>query len=172
MERNSYRNIQNLMLFITIAVLASAFYIEKINNLEPCPLCIMQRLCTFILGFGCFVAFGLASLQRARMISVVQIVTAVLGIYFASRQLWLQSLPTADGQMCMPGLEAVMSHVSFGNLIKTFLWGSASCSDVSWSVFGLTMPAWALMYFIVIAVINIGLFGSLQVKLQKLGKSS
>lgn len=168
MERNTYRNIQNLMLFITILVLAAAFYIEKIYDLEPCPLCIMQRFCTFLLGFICFVSFGLASLKRAKGIAIIQAIIAILGVYFASRQLWLQSLPAGDGQMCMPALETLANNFSFINLIKTYLWGATDCSEITWRGFGLAMPAWALIYFVIMAVINMALFGLLQIKYQKL----
>ena len=160
------------MLFITILVLGVAFYIEKMYDLEPCPLCIMQRLCTFLLGFACFISFGLASLKRARTIAFFQVVIAILGIYFASRQLWLQELPAADGQMCMPALETLANKISFVNLIKTFLWGATDCSEITWRGFGLTMPAWALIYFIVMTLINSILFGLLQFKYQKLDVSN
>ena len=58
------------------------------------------------------------------------------------------------------------------NLIKTFLWGATDCSEITWRGFGLTMPAWALIYFIVMTLINSILFGLLQFKYQKLDVSN
>lgn len=165
MERNTYRNIQNLMLFVTIMVLISAFYIEHANSLEPCPLCIMQRLCTFIMGFLCFIGFGMSSLNRAKVIALMQLLIGGLGIYFASRQLWLQALPSTEGQMCMPALESIAANGSF---LKSYLWGANACGEITFRVLGLTMPAWALGYFIYMTCTNFVVLILLRNKLGKI----
>lgn len=167
MERSTYKKMQNLMLFFTILVLVSAFYIEYIYNLQPCPLCLMQRFCIFIIGFFCLVGFGLSSMLRARIIAFLQIILACLGVYFASRQLWLQSLPAVDGKMCMPGVDALMSYFSATEIMKAFFWGSTNCSDISWVGFGFSMPFWALIYFSIIALVNIFIFIFIQLRLCK-----
>lgn len=154
MEKITYKKIQNGLLFFTIIVLVTAFYLENIFDLHPCPLCIMQRFCIFLIGFFCFVGFGLKSLNRARLIAVIQTIIAILGLYFASRQIWLQSLPVDENQMCMPGLDALMHYFSPGIILKAFFWGSSECSEVSWRWLGLSMPELALIYFSLMTVIN------------------
>lgn len=172
MERNTYRNVQNFILFITIMVLIAAFYIEHANHLEPCPLCIMQRLCTFVMGFMCFLGFGMASMKRAKFIAIMQLLVGILGIYFASRQLWLQALPSVEGKMCMPVFESMTQNVSFGSFLKAFLWGSSNCGEITWQGFGISMPAWALGYFIFMSVTNLVILVLLQLRLDKIDTAS
>lgn len=170
MERSTYKNIQNLLLFFTISVLALVLIIEYRNSLEPCPLCIMQRMCAFVMGFLCFVGLGLTSLRRVSINVILQIVFAVFGAYFSARQLWIQTLPGTEGQMCMPGIDAMQKYITVSNFLKTYFWGAANCAEVTWRGLGLTMPAWALLYFTIMIVANLSLFAFLKQKLDALGK--
>ncbi|MDF1758215.1 MAG: disulfide bond formation protein B [Legionellaceae bacterium] len=154
MKKTTYKNTQNGLLLFTILVVVSAFYLENVFDLRPCPLCIMQRFCILLLGFFCFVALGLKSLKRARFIAIIQSIFSILGLYFASRQIWLQSLPVDESQMCMPGLEALVHYFSPAVIIKAFFWGSSECSEVSWRFIGLSMPEWAAIYFSIMTAIN------------------
>lgn len=154
MNRITYRNIQHMMLFLTILVLVYAFYSEHVYKLEPCPLCMMQRICAFIFGFLCLFALGLRTLRRARVVALIQMITVCLGIYFASRQLWLQSLPVDQTQMCMPGLHALVSYFSIDSILKAFFWGSHECAEVTGRWLGLSMAAWSAIYFVMMLLLN------------------
>ncbi|MDP3705049.1 MAG: disulfide bond formation protein B [Legionellaceae bacterium] len=167
MKRTTYRNIQNCLLFFTILVLVFAFYSEYIQKLEPCPLCLMQRFCAFLFGFLCLAGLGLRTLHRARMLAIIQVIVGCLGVYFAARQLWLQSLPMEQAQVCMPGLDALMHYFSLSTVLKAFFWGSSACSEVSWRWLGLSMPGWSAVYFVVMAVINAVVAIFLSLKLQQ-----
>jgi len=169
-ERLTYKKIQNFLLFFTISVLALVLIIEYENSLEPCPLCIMQRMSAFIMGFLCFAGLGLTSLRRVSINLMLQILFAVLGVYFSARQLWLQSLPFGEGQLCIPGMDAVQKYVTLSNFLKTYFWGAADCAEVTWRGLGLSMPAWALLYFVIMIVANMSLFVFLKQKLDTLEK--
>ncbi|MDP3562688.1 MAG: disulfide bond formation protein B [Legionellaceae bacterium] len=167
MKRMTYRNIQNALLFLTILVLVSAFYFEYIQKLEPCPLCLMQRFCAFLFGFLCLAALGLRTLHRARILAIIQVIITCFGLYFASRQLWLQSLATGQAQVCVPGLDALVNYFSLSVILKAFFWGSHECSEVTWQWLGLSMPGWAAIYFGLMAIANIALAIVLNLTLQK-----
>ncbi len=49
MSKRTYRQIQGLLLLITVFVLFASFYFQYVLGLEPCPLCLMQRICVFLL---------------------------------------------------------------------------------------------------------------------------
>lgn len=166
MKRMTYRNVQNFLLFFTILVLVFAFYSEYIQKLEPCPLCLMQRFCAFLFGFLCLTGLALRTLHRARMLAIIQTIIACLGLYFASRQLWLQSLPIDQPQICLPGLDALTHYFSLSVVLKAFFWGSSACSEVTWRWLGLSMPGWSAAYFIVMAIVNIIIAILLSLRLQ------
>lgn len=157
MEIKHYKKIQNGMLFFTILVLVVGFYIENTYGLEPCPLCLMQRFCIFIIGFFCFISMSLVSIRRANTIAILQVIIAAFGLYFASRQIWLQSFATNDMQICLPAIESIGHYFSSGTLLKSFFLGSSKCSDITWSLLGLSMPSWSAIYFSFLLILNLSI---------------
>ncbi|MGV3740094.1 MAG: disulfide bond formation protein B [Gammaproteobacteria bacterium] len=155
MQKTTYKKFQNFMLFVSLFVVGFAFYIEFVNQLKPCPLCVMQRACAFLFGFSCVLGVVVASLRRAKFLSLAQCILTGLGLYFASRQLWLQSLPPDDMGQCMPGLEAMLQYFSWDMILKSFVWGTSDCSSVDWQWYGLSIPLWSALYFGFMFVINL-----------------
>ncbi len=143
-----YRNSQALLAFITLAVLAVSFYFQYAEGMEPCPLCIMQRIMIFFLLFFTLVGIRINATGRAILVTAGQMVFSVFGMYFSGRQLWLQSLPADNAPACMPGLEVLMKYFPVQDLIHALLWGAGDCAKVSWRMLGVTMPGWSLFYFI------------------------
>lgn len=155
MQKATYRKFQHIMVFATISVLAFSFYIEYVNQLKPCPLCFMQRACIFLFGFVCMLGMGVSSLVRAKTFTTMQCILTGLGLYFASRQLWLQSSPIEYSGQCLPGLEAMLHYFSWDMLLKSFFWGTSDCSQVDWKWLGITIPLWSSFYFIAMFAVSI-----------------
>ncbi len=148
MSKVVYRNIQSLLLFVTTLVVATSFYFEYHKGWQPCPLCLMQRLSAFLFGMFCLMGLGLTTLHRARRIAVFQLVFAASGVYFAGRQLWLQSLPADQAPACMPSLDMLMRYFSKTQVLTALFWGTGDCAEESLAWFGLSMPVWSAMYFV------------------------
>lgn len=161
MNKPIYRNIQNVLLLVTIFVLTSTLYFEYAKGLQPCPLCLMQRFCTFLFGFFCMTALCLRSLRRARRVAIFQMIIAVFGAYFAGRQIWLQSLPVDQTAACMPNLDVLMHYFSKTQVLTALLWGTGDCAEVSWRFLGLSMPVWSEVYFIAIFLVSSYVFWAL-----------
>lgn len=154
MKRKSYRQLQNTMLLLTVFVLTFSFYMEFIHQLKPCPLCLMQRFCAVTLGLTCVVGFAFQALRQVKIIALIQCIIAILGLYFSGRQLWLQSLPVEQAVQCMPGLDVLMHYFSWPVILKSFFWGTSDCSQVDWRWFGISIPIWSGMYFVLIFLVT------------------
>ena len=150
----NYRKIQHILLFLTMFVLGLVFYFEYMQGLEPCPLCLMQRLCVFLFGFFCMIGIRSFSVLRIRTITAFQLFFACAGLYFAARQVWLASLPTEQAPMCMPGLDILMRYFSWDAVLKALFLGTADCGEVTWRWLGLSMPAWSLIFFLMLFVVS------------------
>ncbi len=155
MQKANYRKFQGFMLILTIFILGFSFYIEFLNQLRPCPLCFMQRSCAMLFGVLCIVGVVLRHARPAKMLSLFQCILTCLGLYFASRQLWLQSLPVEDAGQCLPGLNAMMHFFSWDMILKSFFWGTSDCSHVDWQWYGLSIPLWSALYFVAMLVLNL-----------------
>ncbi|WP_419419332.1 disulfide bond formation protein B [Legionella sp. D16C41] len=146
----NYRYWQSLLLLISLGVLLASIYFQYIEGMQPCPLCLMQRLCVLLELFFCFIAIFTSRLFIQRFITSLQIIIALAGLYFAGRQLWLQSLPHDQMPACLPGLDVLMRYFPWRDILHALFWGAADCAEINWQLLGLSMPAWAALYFICI----------------------
>lgn len=134
------------------ALMGYALYAQHVLGLEPCPLCVFQRLA--VIGLG--IAFALAALhgpgsRGRRAWSVPIVVAAAAGAGVAGRHLWLQTLPPERVPACGPGLDYMLDAFPFTEMLQTVLSGSGECAKVDWSFLGLAMPAWVLISVLVLA---------------------
>lgn len=132
-----------------VSLLAVGAYLQFVEELEPCPLCISQRLA--ILGTG--LLFLLAGIHnRGRKIYAVLIaVTALAGASISVRHVWLQHLPPDQVPECGPGLEYVFQNFPLTHTIKLMLTGTGECAKIDWTLLGLSIPEWTLIAFLSLA---------------------
>lgn len=151
--RASFRT-QFLLGFLACAgLLAYAFYVQLLDGLEPCPLCIFQRVAFAALGLVFLVGGWLAPQGPGgrRAYGVLSVLAAGVGIAIAGRHVWLQSLPPDQVPTCGPGLDYMLDAMPISSVIRKVLTGSGECANVDWTFLGLSMPAWTLACFVVLA---------------------
>lgn len=148
MSRSLYRFWQCLLAVLSVLVLMASFYFQYVRGLSPCPLCLMQRYSVMILMMLCWMRFYLNDSAGARRVRVMQWIISLSGLYFAGRQMWLQSLPPASVPACMPDLSTLMRYFPWQDSLRALFLGAGECSHVDWHAFGLTMPQWSALYFI------------------------
>jgi len=115
-------------------------------HLEPCPLCIFQRVGVFALG----VVFLAASLQDPagsgrKIYAALIVVAAAATAAIAIRHLYVQSLPPGSVPACGASLNFMLKIFSLSEVITKVLTGSGECAKVTWRFLGLAMPAWVLI---------------------------
>jgi disulfide bond formation protein DsbB len=147
---------QNLLGFLTCAgLLAYAYYAQFFLHLEPCPLCIFQRVGIFALGM----VYLLAAAQDPaawgrRAYAALVLLAAGVTAAVALRQLYIQSLPPGTVAACGASLDFMLKVFSLAEVLTKVLTGSGECAKVTWRFLGLAMPAWVLM-----AAIALGGYG-------------
>lgn len=131
--------------------LAFALYLEHFQGLEPCPLCIMQRIAMLAVAVFCLAGLvhGPALLAR-RIYSVLGGLSALVGAGIAARHVWLMHLPADQVPACGPGLDYLTDILPWHKVLAVVLRGDASCATVKGSFLGISLPAWTLVYFIVL----------------------
>ena len=137
---------------VCAALLGFAIYTQFQWGLEPCPLCIFQRIAFAALGLV-FLVGGLhapAQPRGRRVYGVAALVAALVGIGIAGRHVWLQMNPPAMPS-CGPTFDFLRDTLSTTNLIRRVLQGSGDCGAVDWTFLGLSMPAWSLLWFVILA---------------------
>ena len=130
-----------------------AFYVEHGLGLEPCPLCMFQRVALLAFGAVCLLAalHGPAG-WGVRVYAALGLLTAGLGGAIAARHVWLQSLPKDQLPSCAPPMDYMWENLPFGNMLKTVLMTSGECAEVDWQFLGFSMPVWTFTMFLLMSV--------------------
>ncbi|MFT4058533.1 MAG: disulfide bond formation protein B [Legionella sp.] len=156
MTKLMHQRIQTFNALVTLFVLFASFYFQYGLGLAPCPLCIMQRVCVFIL-LG-LMSLSFRTLRRAHWVSFLQVFFAAAGLFFALRQLWLQSLPESQVPACMPGFDILVRYFPWKTIAQTMLWGTGDCAEATWHLWGISMAGWSAMYFAFMLLMGLFLF--------------
>lgn len=142
------------MLILSFLALFFSYGLEYFFQLNPCPLCIMQRFATLIIAWLSLLYFVAESWSKRLSFWILLWFFIALGFCSALRQLWLQLFVVSDSSLCMPGFEELMRFFSWGTVIKMLFWGSNDCSTISWTFMGMPMSVWSLGYFICILFLS------------------
>ncbi len=132
----------------TGALLGGALFMEHVIGLAPCPLCLMQRIWVMIVGAIALV--GLAHNPRILIYPLLSVLAALTGAGFSIRQLYLQSLPPDQVPACGAPLDYLMDG-PLADLLREMTLGSGDCAEVTWSLFGISIPGWTLLGFLALA---------------------
>jgi protein dithiol:quinone oxidoreductase len=144
-----------LGLLACAALLAYAYYAQFVLHLEPCPLCIFQRVGIFAIGviFAVAAAHDPAGWGR-RVYAGLVTVAALATIGVALRHLYIQSLPPGTIAACGASLDFMLKVFPLTDVFVKVLTGSGECAKIEWRFLGLAMPAWVL-----IAALVLGAYG-------------
>lgn len=145
----------NLAIFVAcLSLLGFGLYLEHGQGLEPCPLCVFQRIAYIAITIIALIAAIHDPQNIMRVIyNVLLILTALTGAGIAARQTWLQHLPPERVPACGPGLDYMLEVFPLGQALKMILSGSGECAEVQWTFIGLSIAEWSLACFSIITIV-------------------
>lgn len=137
-------------------MMSVALLLQYVVGLEPCPLCILQRVAVLAAA----TVFVIAALHNPRgwgstVYGMLGLVAAGSGIAVAGRHVWLQSLPADKVPSCGPGLDYMMEALPLWDVLSRVLSGSGECAEIDGLWWGMTLPQWTLAGFLLLAVVPV-----------------
>jgi protein dithiol:quinone oxidoreductase len=137
----------NLLGFLAcVGLLAYAYYAQYVMHLEPCPLCMFQRVGVFATG----VMFAIAAAhdpvswgRRVYAVLVALCALATLGV--ATKHVYIQHLPPDQVPACGASLDFMLKVFPITEVVQKVLTGDGECAKVNWKFVGLSMPEWVLI---------------------------
>ncbi len=153
---NSNRLFYLVLFLVSASLLAYGYYLQFVEGLDPCPLCIFQRV-----AFIAIIVIALiGTLHGPQKIwkyiySGLILVSAITGATIAGRQVWLQHLPADQVPECGPGLDFMLEVFPLGETLKMVFTGSGECAKVDWTFLGFSIAELSLAWFIAFAVASV-----------------
>jgi protein dithiol:quinone oxidoreductase len=132
-----------------IGTVILALVIQTKYNLEPCPLCITQRM--FFMGLGVLFLIGAfvkpASIWQ-KIFAALQVLTALGGAGWAIRHWYLQAHKGEIIADCGVGFDYMFDNFPLEKMFKLIFKGTGDCAAIDWTFLGLTLPQLALITFV------------------------
>ncbi len=153
----SYRTINLLGLAGTvIAMVFAVVVLEKIIGLEPCPLCMIDRVLVVTAGLIFLVAaLHNPGLIGQRLYAFLGLLSSAAGIAVCARHIWLQNLPADLVPTCAPGLDYMLETLPMGETLQIIFTTSGECAHIDWTLLGFTLPEQTLAVFAGLAMVSV-----------------
>ena len=146
---------------VCAALLGYALYSQHALGLEPCPLCILQRIAVLATGL-LFLGAALHRPGRGGAFAwglLIALVT-IIGSAIAGRHVWITAQPPGTVAECGASLDYMLEVLPLREVLAKVLTGSGECGKVDWRFLGLSMPAWVLAWLLALG--GWGLFVNLR----------
>jgi protein dithiol:quinone oxidoreductase len=128
-----------------LGMYAFALYTQYYENLEPCPLCMFQRIGVVALGIVFLVAAIHNPKRRGAWVYAGLIgLVALATIGVAARHLYIQSQPPGSIPACGAPLNVLIQMFHVWQVVAKVLHAGGECAVVNWTLWGVSMPGWVL----------------------------
>jgi disulfide bond formation protein DsbB len=153
------RRLAYLLGFLVCAgLMAWALWLQYGLGLDPCPLCVFQRVAFISTG----VVFLIAAIHNPRRVGAMiyaglTVILSGIGAALAAWHVWIQGQPKGAVAACGMGLNYMLETLPLTEVIGRVLKGSGECAEQGWLFMGLAIPSWTFVFFIAMIASSIAL---------------
>jgi len=145
---NSPRIFFSIIFVVCTLLLGFGLFLEHSVGLEPCPLCVFQRIAYIVVGlFALVAAIHNPENLFDKIYTSLILIASLCGAGIAGRQIWLQHLPEDKIPECGPGLEYMLDTFPFTDALRMILSGSGECAEVQWTFLSFSIAEWSIVCF-------------------------
>ena len=143
---------------VCAGLMAWALWLQYGLGLEPCPLCVFQRVAVIAIGL----VFLVAAIHNPGAIGAIvyaglAFVVGAVGAGLAGWQVWIQAQPKGAVASCGMSLDYMLETLPLSEVIGTVLKGSGECAEQGWLFLGLAIPSWTFVFFVAMIAAAIAL---------------
>ena len=153
--------VNNRVLFLGVflacfGLLGFGLVLQHVIHLDPCPLCIMQRI-AFIAICATALAAAIHNPKQGgwNVYGGLLALLSLLGGGIAAWQVYLQQLPPGQVPECGPGLNYMLEAMPLAKILPMIFKGSGECAEVTWTFLDLSIAQWALGWFVLFVVVGL-----------------
>ncbi len=148
------RRVGNLLGALTcFGMLGFGYFLQFVEQLEPCPLCIFQRVALLVLG-GVFLLAALHHPRGIMRFGYACLVTAaaVGGGILSGRHIWIQYFLEDSANCGVADVGYLMETIGFSGMFLRIWQGTGDCAEIDWTFLNLSIPVWTLAAFVVLGL--------------------
>lgn len=140
-----------------IAMMAfGVLYLQYYLELEPCPMCIVQRYAMIGIIVWCLLGLSKKSPIRSLAMSWLVFLSAGFGAFVAARQTWLQWYPP-EAVSCGRDFYGMIENFPLQRAIPMIFKGSGDCTKIDWTFLGASIANWSFLVFSSIFILILAL---------------
>ena len=151
----TFKKINLLGALLSFLLVGLALTIQTQFNLEPCPLCVSQRIVFILIGL-LFLVFSF--LNPTRLIKFIHLVSLlvvnIVGIVFAIKHILIQGKWITVPAECGIDLDYMFENFPIREAFSLLFKGTGDCSEIDWLFLGLSLPQLALIAYIMLCVLT------------------
>ena len=137
----------------SFGLVALALWIQTRYQLNPCPLCISQRMVFMGLGLLFLItAFVKANTLLSKMFTLLLVLTALGGAGVAIRHWWLQAHRDSIIADCGVGFDYMFENFPLQKALTLVFRGTGDCAAIDWTFLGLSLPQMSLLAYLGLAI--------------------
>ena len=133
-----------------VFIFTSALAMQHWMQLEPCPLCIFQRVALLAATVAAALSFLLSRFgwsRSGKSLTWAAVVLGLAGLAIALRHMYVMWVPQAMG--CGPGLEYMMESFPPSKWLPKVFAGESECAEAAKHlILGLPIPVWSALGFL------------------------
>lgn len=154
----SPRALSFLLFLASVVGMGYAMFLQHGMGLEPCPMCILQRVGLMTMGVFSLL-FALVNPKKLAA-KLILWLGSFLGIAWAFgvalRHVWLQKFPDPMAS-CGAGFDFWLETMPMTDIVQLILSGSADCGVIDWEFMGLSIPMQSGIFFGLLIMVHLWL---------------
>ena len=138
----------NLILFVSLTALISAFFIEYVLGHEPCNLCILERIPYLVAIVIILLNYKFSQFEKLflGLLIIVFLTATILSVY----HLGIEQEFIEESLVC--DLKNGSEMTSKDEILKQLQEQKVSCKDVTFKIFGLSLTTYNIVISILITI--------------------
>jgi len=151
----SIRNVYFLLFGLCLFLVCFAVYLQTQYGMQPCHLCILQRMVFSLLGLVSVSAALVKPYRKGLLIFGYSLLgLSILGGLIAARHVWIQHYPQSL-YSCGLDFFTMLEQLPLLESIRVIFQGSGVCQTTGPLIFHLSVAEWAAVFFSVYFVVII-----------------
>ncbi|WP_037586312.1 disulfide bond formation protein B [Stenoxybacter acetivorans] len=144
----TYRKALFFVFLMTVAAVMVSCYLQYVQGMNPCVLCIVQRVAVIFTGLIALLCL-LLPLQKPIFRGVAAMASSLVpigGLGVALYQIYIQSLPITEQPSCGAPWTFRLQDAPLFHWYEPIIRGTGNCGEVL-RLFGLSLPTWSALFF-------------------------